>query len=311
MAGGKERTLRRRIKSVQSTKKITKAMELIAASRIVKAQQRVAASQPYAREITNVLVALASSSTLDHPLLVPRERVRRAGVLVVTSDRGLAGGYNSNVLRNAEELVSRLRADNVEPVLYVIGRKGVAYYRFRNRPIEASWTGFSESPTFDDVREVGELVVQTFLADVDDTVDGQDTDDVHGVDELFIIYTQFVSMVSQKPNVVRLAPLEVEEEEKPEDVILPAYEYEPEPEKLLEAMLPKYLNARIYAALLESAASESAARRQACKSASDNADDIVKSLTQQANRARQAEITQEISEIVGGSNALAATGSDD
>ena len=308
---GQLRVLRRRIRSVQSTKKITKAMELIAASRIVKAQQRVAASQPYAREITNVLVALASSSTLDHPLLVPRERVRRAGVLVVTSDRGLAGGYNSNVLRNAEELVSRLRADNVEPVLYVIGRKGVAYYRFRNRPIEASWTGFSESPTFDDVREVGELVVQTFLADVDDTVDGQDTDDVHGVDELFIIYTQFVSMVSQKPNVVRLAPLEVEEEEKPEDVILPAYEYEPEPEKLLEAMLPKYLNARIYAALLESAASESAARRQACKSASDNADDIVKSLTQQANRARQAEITQEISEIVGGSNALAATGSDD
>jgi F-type H+-transporting ATPase subunit gamma len=314
--GAQLRVLRRRIRTVQSTKKITKAMELIATSRIAKAQARVAASKPYAGEITRVLTALASNTNLDHPLLVERAEPKRAGVLVVTSDRGLAGGYSSNALKTAEELMARLRAEGKTPVLYVIGRKGVGYYRFRNREIEASWTGFTESPSFADAREVGDLLVQTFLAGAKETVSEEDenggrhaADGLQGVDELHIVYTRFVSMLTQTAIARKFAPLEVTEEtpEGPQ----PAYEFEPEPEALLRALLPKYLNTRIYAALLESAASESAARRQAMKSATDNADELVKSLSRVANQARQAEITQEISEIVGGANALAATGSDD
>jgi F-type H+-transporting ATPase subunit gamma len=299
------------MRSVKSMKKITKANELIATSRIGKAQARVAASKPYADEITNVLTALASNSNTDHPLLVERPEAARAGVLVITSDRGLAGGYSSNVLKTAEELIVRLRGEGKTPVLYVSGRKGVGYYQFRNREIEASWTGFSESPSFANAREIGEVLVQTFLAGADDTADGPGVDGLQGVDELHIVHTQFISMLTQRPTALRFAPLEVEESEMPEGLVLPAYEFEPEPDALLAALLPKYINTRIYAALLESAASESAARRQAMKSASDNADELVKSLSRQANQARQAEITQEISEIVGGANALAATGSDD
>jgi F-type H+-transporting ATPase subunit gamma len=307
--GAQLRVLRRRIRSVQSTKKITRAMELIATSRIVKAQQRVEASKPYANEITRVLTALATNSNLDHPLLVERPEPKRAGVLVVTSDRGLAGGYSANALRTAEELMARLRGEGKAPVLYVIGRKGVTFYRFRDREIEGSWTGFSEQPTFANAREVGDLLVQTFLAGADDTIDGPGEDGIRGVDELHIVYTRFVSMLTQTATCRKFAPLEVTEDvpEGPQ----PAYEFEPDAEDLLEALLPKYLNTRIYAALLESAASESAARRQAMKSATDNADELVKSLTREANQARQAEITQEISEIVGGANALAAAGSDD
>jgi F-type H+-transporting ATPase subunit gamma len=307
--GAELRVLRRRIRSVQSTKKITKAMELIATSRIAKAQQRVAAAEPYAIEITRVLTALASNTNVDHPLLVERPEPRRAGVLVVTSDRGLAGGYSANALRTAEELMARLRSEGKEPVLYVIGRKGVGYYRFRRREIEASWAGFSEQPTFADAREVGDLLVQTFLAGAEDTVNGQGAGDIRGVDELHIVSTRFVSMLTQTPAARRFAPLEVTEVE-PEGP-QPAYEFEPEAEELLKALLPKYINTRIYAALLESAASESAARRQAMKSATDNADELIKTYTRRANQARQGEITQEISEIVGGANALAAAGSDD
>jgi F-type H+-transporting ATPase subunit gamma len=309
--GAQLRVLRRRIRSVQSTKKITKAMELIATSRIGKAQARVEASKPYADEITNVLTALASNSNTDHPLLVERPEPKRAGVLVVTSDRGLAGGYSANALRTAEELMVRLRAEGKTPVLYVIGRKGVTYYRFRNREIEASWTGFSEQPSFGDAREVGDLLVRTFLAGAADVVDGNGSERIQGVDELHLVHTHFVSMLTQTPVARRFAPLEVEESEVPEGMVLPAYEFEPEPDALLAELLPKYVNTRIYAALLESAASESAARRQAMKSATDNADELVKTLTRSANQARQAEITQEISEIVGGANALAAAGSDD
>jgi F-type H+-transporting ATPase subunit gamma len=312
--GAQIRVLRRRIKTVQSTKKITKAMELIATSRIAKAQQRVAASKPYAAEITRVLTALASNTTtIDHPLVVERPQPGRVGVLVITSDRGLAGGYSANALKTAEELMARLRSEGKTPVLYVIGRKGVTYYRFRGREIEASWTGFSEQPTFADARNVGDLLVQTFLAGAEETVDSEDhehgPDDIQGVDELHIVYTRFVSMISQAATARQFAPLEVTEAapEGPQ----PAYEFEPEPEALLGALLPKYVNTRIYAALLESAASESAARRQAMKSATDNANELVKMLTRQANQARQGEITQEISEIVGGANALAAAGSDD
>jgi F-type H+-transporting ATPase subunit gamma len=300
--------LRRRIRSVKSMKKITKAQELVATSRIAKAQARVAASRPYAEAITNVLTALASNANIDHPLLKPRERVSRAGILVVTSDRGLAGGYNANVLRTTEQLRVRLERDGKEPVLFVVGRKGVGYYRFRGRPVEASWTGFSERPDFDDARRIGETLLAAFEAGADDTVDGPGTDRVRGVDELYLVHTEFKSLLTQTPKVRLLAPMEVEEREATGP--MPAYEFEPEPEELLAALLPKYINARLFAALLDSAASESASRRRAMKSATDNAEEVIKTLTREMNSARQAAITQEISEIVGGANALAAAGSD-
>jgi F-type H+-transporting ATPase subunit gamma len=303
------RVLRQRIRSAKSMKKITKAMELVATSRIAKAQARVEASLPYAQAITGVLTALASNARIDHPLLTPRERVRRAGVLVVTSDRGLAGGYSSNAIKTAESLIARLKADGKEPVLYVIGRKGVTFYRFRNRDIAASWTGFSEQPSFADAREVGETLIKAFSAGADD-VDGQaGVDGVLGIDELHIVYTEFHSLMTQTPVAKIIGPMQVEDRPRSEG-LLPAYEFEPEAEALLDALLPKYINTRIYAALIESAASESAARRRAMKSATDNAEDMIEKYTREMNTARQAGITQEISEIVGGANALAASGSE-
>jgi F-type H+-transporting ATPase subunit gamma len=309
VAGG-VRVLRRRIKTTKSTKKITKAMELVATSRIAKAQERVAASQPYAQAITNVLTALASNANINHPLLVPRESVRRAGVLLITSDRGLCGGYNANAIKTAEQLISRLREDGKQVALYVIGRKGISYYRFRNREITGSWSGFSEQPSFNDAREVGHALISAFVAGADDSIDGPGPDGVLGVDELHIVSTHFHSLMSQSPNARVLAPMEVEEREAHEHGLLPAYEFEPDPDALLDALLPKYINTRIYAALLDSAASESASRRRAMKSATDNAEDMIKRLTREMNSARQASITQEISEIVGGANALAAAGSE-
>jgi len=307
--GAQLRVYRRRIRSVQSTKKITKAMELVATSRIAKAQLRVQASQPYATEITRVLSALASNSNTDHPLLVERGQPKRAAVLVVTSDRGLAGAYSANAIRTAAELMALLREERKEPVLYVIGRKGVSYYRFRRRPVAASWTGFSEQPAFENAREAGETLVRAFLQESERSEAEPDEEGVVGVDEIHIVYTEFRSMLTQVPVAKRIAPLVVEEsEEEPPEGYLPAYEFEPEPEELLDALLPKYVNTRIYAALLESAASESASRRRAMKAATDNAEDLIKNLTREANQARQAEITQEISEIVGGSDALAAAG---
>ncbi|MFC8616975.1 F0F1 ATP synthase subunit gamma [Micromonospora purpureochromogenes] len=303
------RVLRQRIRSAKSMKKITKAMELVATSRIAKAQARVEASLPYARAITGVLTALASNARIDHPLLTPRERVRRAGVLLVTSDRGLAGGYSSNAIRTAESLIARLKADGKEPVLYVIGRKGVGFYRFRDREMAANWTGFSEQPSFADAREVGETLIKAFSAGADD-VDGQaGTDGVLGIDELHIVYTEFHSLMTQTPVAKIIGPMQVEDRPKSEG-LLPAYEFEPEAEALLDALLPKYINTRIYAALIESAASESASRRRAMKSATDNAEEMIEKYTREMNSARQAGITQEISEIVGGANALAASGSE-
>jgi F-type H+-transporting ATPase subunit gamma len=290
---GQIQALRRRIRSTKSTKKITKAQELVATSRIAKAQERVEASRPYAEAITNVLTALASNTNIDHPLLVPRERVRRAGVVVVTSDRGLCGAYNANAIRTAEEVA-----------LYVIGRKGVTYYRFRNREIAGSWTGFSEQPHFDDAREVGESLIEAFVAGADDL--SGNADGTPGVDELHLVSTQFRSLMTQTPVARFLAPMEVEETEQ--EGPMPAYEFEPEPDELLDSLLPKYINTRIYAALIDSAASESASRRRAMKSATDNAEEMINTLTRQMNTARQAAITQEISEIVGGANALAAAG---
>jgi F-type H+-transporting ATPase subunit gamma len=303
------RVLRQRIRSAKGMKKITKAMELVATSRIAKAQARVAASLPYANAITDVLTALASNSRVDHPLLTPRERVRRAGVLVVTSDRGLAGGYSSNAIRAAESLMARLRDDGKEPVLYVIGRKGVAFYRFRNRPIEANWTGFSEQPGFENAREVGDTLIKAFTAGADDADGGRGADNVLGIDELHIVFTEFKSLITQTPVARIIGPMQVQDRPRAEHP-LPAYEFEPEAESLLDALLPRYINTRIYAALIESAASESAARRKAMKSATDNAEEMIENYTRQMNSARQASITQEISEIVGGANALAASGSE-
>ncbi|MGC4791141.1 F0F1 ATP synthase subunit gamma [Micromonospora sp. DT178] len=303
------RVLRQRIRSAKGMKKITKAMELVATSRIAKAQARVEASLPYAQAVTGVLTALASNARIDHPLLTPRPKVRRAGVLLVTSDRGLAGGYSSNAIKMAESLIARLRADGKEPVLYVIGRKGVGFFRFRDRPIEANWTGFSEQPTFADARTVGETLIKAFTAGADDVDGGAGADGVLGIDELHIVYTEFHSLMTQTPVTKVIGPMQVEDRPRAEGA-LPSYEFEPDAEALLDALLPKYINTRIYAALLESAASESAARRRAMKSATDNAEEMIEKYTREMNSARQAGITQEISEIVGGANALAASGSE-
>ena len=297
------RVLRRRIRSTQSIKKITRAMELIATSRIVKARARVQESRPYAEQITAVLTELASNSALDHPLLVERENPRRAAVLVVTSDRGQAGGYNNNVLKEAEALYSLLREEGKEPVIYVIGRKGVNYYRFRNREVRESWTGFSEQPTYPDAAEAARVLVEAFMADEDDE---------NSVDELHLVYTQFKNMVTQTPQARRMAPMVVEyvEDDSSSEGIQPLYEFEPDPDALFDALLPKYIGARLFSALLESAASESANRQRAMKAATDNANELIRNLTLESNQARQAQITQEISEIVGGANALVTTGSD-
>ncbi|WP_226350075.1 F0F1 ATP synthase subunit gamma [Pseudonocardia sp. ICBG601] len=326
------RVLRRRIRSTQSIKKITRSQELIATSRIAKARARVDEARPYAELMTSTLSELASNSALDHPLLVEREQPKRAAVLVVTSDRGQCGGYNANVLKEAEQLQALLREQGKEPVLYVIGRKGVSYYRFRNREIEQSWTGFSEQPGYEHAAEAARTLVDSFMAGEDDH-DGN-TDGVTGVDELHLVYTSFKNMITQVPQARRMAPLEVEyaadsasakpvdeidsdadtaesQREHPESKGLqPLYEFEPDPDTLFDALLPKYIGARLYAALLESAASESANRQRAMKAATDNANELIRSLTLEANQARQAQITQEISEIVGGVDALASAGSE-
>ena len=299
--GAQLRVYRRRIRSVQSTKKITRAMELIAASRIAKAQAAVNASKPYAREITNVISALASQSVIDHPLVTEKPDPSRAAVLVVTSDRGLAGGYNANALKAAESLYSLLRSEGKKPVVYTVGRKAAGYYRFRGRDVEQSWTGFSEQPTYADAKEVADTLIEAFTTPTDEG----------GVDEIHIVFTEFVSALTQKPVAKRVLPLVVvETEEEAPDGPLPLYEFEPSAEVLLDALLPRYVETRVFAALLEAAASESASRRRAMKAATDNADELIKSLTRAANAARQAEITQEISEIVGGADALASSGSE-
>src|SRR5215210_6147432 len=273
---GNLRALRRRIRSTQSTKKIFSAQELIAGARIVRAQARVEASKPYSREITRVLSALASSTSLDHPLLIERENPRRSAVLVITSDRGFAGSYNVNVLRRTEELLALLRQEGKEPLLYVVGRKGETYYSFRDRPMVQTFTGFSEQPAYINAQEVGSVLIDAFTAGEDDTDGDAGADGILGVDELHIVYTEFRSLLSQVPVAKRMAPLEVEEVEEFDyeaedaeqgrtgDSGLPtAYEFEPSADTLLDALLPKYVTTRIYAAMLEAAASESASRRRA------------------------------------------------
>jgi F-type H+-transporting ATPase subunit gamma len=213
---GQVQALRRRIRTVRSTKKIAKAQELVATSRIAKAQERVAASKPYAEAITQVLTALASNASVDHPLLQPRERVRRAGVLLITSDRGLAGAYNANAIRTCEQLLSRLRADGKDVSLYIVGRKGVGYYRFRNRPIAASWTGFSERPSYSDARQIGESLLDAFVAGADDNGEQHGPESIEGVDELHIVSTRFQSLMTQSAEAHFLAPMQVEAAEVPQ-----------------------------------------------------------------------------------------------
>ncbi|MET8877960.1 F0F1 ATP synthase subunit gamma [Nocardia sp. NPDC004604] len=315
------RELRSRIRGVSSIKKITKAQELIATSRISKAQARVAAAKPYAEEITKVLSELASASTsLSHPLLTERANPRRAAVLVITSDSGMCGGYNSNVLKRAEELMVTLRGEGKEPVLYVMGNKGLTYYTFRSRPVVNAWTGFSQQPKYNDASAACHHLVDAFMAGSEGEVPAPNgTGNIEGVDELHIVYTRFVSMLTQSPEVRRLAPIQVsfvdEDYDMGEDSFTDSptaeltaqYEFEPDADVLLAALLPKYINTRIYSSLLEAAASESAARRTAMKAATDNANELANVLTRQANSVRQAQITQEISEIVGGVNALASS----
>lgn len=306
------RVLKQKIRATQSTQKLVKAQELIATSRIAKSQARVAASAPYSAQITDVLTALATASTLDHPLLSERENARRIGILLVTSDRGLCGGFNANAIKATEELAAMIREQGREPVLYVIGRKGLAYYTFRQRAIEASWTGFSEKPSYVDAEAAAGLLLKAFLVGSDGAVELPDGTMSTGIDGIHVVATHFVSMISQVPQARRVAPMEVEYvgTDAPGGP-LPAYEFEPAPEALMDVLLPKYVTTRIYAALLDSAASESAARRAACKSASDNAGEIIRKFTLLANQARQAQITQELSEIVGGVEALAASASEE
>jgi F-type H+-transporting ATPase subunit gamma len=297
------RELRGRIRSAGSIKKITKAQELIATSRLPKAQNRLDSARPYTFEITRMLTTLAGEAALDHPLLVERPEPTRAGVLVVSSDRGLCGAYNSGIFRRSEQLFAQLRDEGKEPVLYTVGRKAQNYYTFRNWDIAASWSGFSEQPQYENAAEIAETLVGAFMKGTGDDEDLQ-ADDVAGVDELHIVYSEFKSMMSQTPAAHRMAPLVVEYvEEDPGPRTL--YTFEPDATTLFDALLPRYLTTRVYASMLESAASELASRQRAMKSATDNADDLIKALTLEANRERQAQITQEISEIVGGANALA------
>lgn len=311
--GAQIRELRQRIRTVNSTKKITKAYELIATSRLAKAQTRVAASRPYADEITNVLSALAeASANLDHPLLSERENPKRAAVLVITSDKGMCGGYNANVLKAAEQLIQLLRSEGKEPVLYVTGRKGQGYYQFRRREVTGAWSGFSQTPHYVNAAEAGDALVEAFLAGSDDEGDKPGPDGVLGVDEIHVVYTEFKSMLSQTPIARRIAPMEVEYTGEAPTGPRPLYDFEPSAEELLGALLPKYVKTRLFSAMLEAAASESAARRTAMKAATDNATELVRNLSRAANSARQAQITQEISEIVGGAAALTGgAGSDE
>ncbi|GGR99992.1 MULTISPECIES: F0F1 ATP synthase subunit gamma [Streptomyces] len=296
--GAQLRVYKRRIRSVTATKKITKAMEMIAASRVVKAQRKVAASTPYATELTRAVTAVGTGSNTKHPLTTEADNPTRAAVLLLTSDRGLAGAFNSNAIKAAEQLTERLEREGRQVDTYIVGRRGVAHYNFRERKIAESWSGFTDEPTYADAKKVAAPLIEAIQKD---TAEG-------GVDELHIVFTEFVSMMTQTALDARLLPLrldEVAEEVKPQGEILPLYDFEPSAEDVLDALLPRYVESRVYNALLQSAASKHAATRRAMKSATDNAGELINTLSRLANAARQAEITQEISEIVGGASALA------
>lgn len=311
--GAKQREYKNRISSTSALKKIFSAQELIATSRIGKARSAVTASTPYARAISRAVAAVATYSDAHHPLTTEKETRRRAAVLLITSDRGMAGAYSANVLREGERLNELLRDEGVEPVHYITGRKGIAYYKFRHREMENEWSGFSESPVYADAEPVGDALVDAFMRGSEEG----------GVDEIHIVYTRFVNMVTQKAEVIRLLPIEVVESSEVDETsttpslntealdsndLLPLYEFEPNAETVLDTLLPLYVNSRIHNAMLQAAASEHAARQRAMKTAADNAEELIRKFTRLANQARQAEITQEISEIVGGTDALASSG---
>jgi F-type H+-transporting ATPase subunit gamma len=298
--GAQLRLVRRRISSVQSIAKITRAQELIASSRIVRAQQQMRAAEPYARELTRAVEAVISrSTTINHPFTEEPQNPSRAAVLILTSDQGFAGAYNANVLRESARLRQLLRDRGIEPVLYVAGRKGIAWHRFRELDVAESWSGFSAAPRYRDAQQIATTLIEAFNA-------GRDGAEGDGVDEIHLVSTEFVSMLTQRPVVRRILPLQIEDTEEPSPSgPLPQYEFEPSPPEVLDALMPQYVASRIFYAMLEAAAAELASRRRAMKAATDNAGDLLETLTRQANNARQAEITQEISEIVGGANALA------
>jgi F-type H+-transporting ATPase subunit gamma len=291
------RAVRARIRAVKSIAKITRAQELIASSRVVRAQQRTRAAGPYARELTTAVEAVVSgSSSINHPMINEPAETRRAAMIIITSDGGFAGAYNANVLRESARLRQRNDENRVATVTYVTGRKGIGWHRFRDIELAQEWSGFSVRPTYAEAEAVATALLEAFEKD---TADG-------GVDEIYLVATEFISMLTQRSAVRRLLPMEIEVKEgEPPGGALPSYEFEPSTETVLDALLPQYVASRIYYAMLEAAASELASRRRAMKAATDNANDLLDRLTREANNARQAEITQEITEIVGGSNALA------
>ncbi len=293
--GAQIRVYRQKIASTSSMKKIFKAMELIATSRITKARERVNQSLPYANAITRAVSAVSSQHDIDHVLTTEPENPTRAAVLIMSSDRGLAGAYSANVLRKSEELIQHLHGEGKEIDLYVLGRKAQGYLDFRSREYVQVWTGQTDAPVAERATEIGETLVDAFLKD---TAEG-------GVDEIHVVFTEFVSLVKQNPHVVRLLPLEVVEEQVTEETdVLPLYEYEPDAEEVLDALLPKYIESRIFNAMLQAAASELANRQRAMKSAGDNATNLIKDYTLLMNNARQAEITQELTELIAGADAL-------
>ncbi|QCB94285.1 F0F1 ATP synthase subunit gamma [Cellulomonas shaoxiangyii] len=295
---GTQRVYKARIKSTQSLKKMFRAQELIAASRIGKARDRVSMATPYSRAITRAVSAVATHSDVSHPFLVQREDTKRVAVLLIASDRGMAGAYSASVIRETERLVQRLESEGKQVALYVSGRRAVAYYTFRQRELAGQWTGFSDAPTPEVADEIADALLEAFQGEPGDG----------GVGEVHLVYTRFVNMVTQRPTVVRMLPLEVVEgvTAPSENDALPLYEFEPSPEEVLDALLPRYVRTRIYANLLQAAASELAARQRAMHTATENAEDLIRIYTRLANQARQGEITQEISEIVSGADALAS-----
>ncbi|MGY4645569.1 F0F1 ATP synthase subunit gamma [Cellulomonas sp. URHB0016] len=295
---GSQRIYKARIKSTQSLKKMFRAQELIAASRIGRARDRVSLAAPYSRAITRAVSAVATHSNVTHPFLVERTDTSRVAVLLIASDRGMAGAYSASVIRETERLIGRLEREGKEVALYVSGRRASAYYSFRGRELAGVWTGSSDAPSSDVAGEIAETLLEAYRAPAD----------AGGIAEVHIVYTQFVNMVTQRPRVIRLLPLEVVEGVAPvEDTdTLPLYEFEPEPAVVLDALLPRYVRSRIYASLLQAAASELAARQRAMHTATENAEDLIRMYTRLANQARQSEITQEISEIVSGADALAS-----
>jgi F-type H+-transporting ATPase subunit gamma len=299
--GAQLRVYRQKIKSAKTTKKITRAMELISASRIYKAQQRVTASAPYAHAVTHAVAAVATYSNVDHPLTTEPATIQRAAVVIFTSDRGLAGAFSSSVLKEAEALEKLLVSQGKEVVYYLVGRKAVTYFNFRKRSSVQTWIGGTDLPQVDTAKEIADAVVAAFNTEYTDG----------GVDEIHFIYNRFVSMVAQVPTVVRLLPLELAEAENADEAtVYPLYEFEPDATKVLDTLLPVYVETRLFNAMLQSAASEHAARQKAMKSATDNADKMINTYTRLSNAARQAEITQQISEIVGGADAMVTASED-